>query len=114
MKQDLTDAERDEIRNEAHEQVAYEKTVIDATIMKSKFVIETLQAAGFCEEHVESMILPIMVASHLQQISDTLNTMGIANDTQMNTLEEIREQLEFIDISITNLGEAAGHIADKK
>ena len=96
MKPELTQEEREEIEGAASEQVKYEKTVVDATVAKSRFVIETLQAAGYCEEHVESMVQPIMLASVLQQISDVL--------LDMRTIQEgMAEQLEIIDNTLEGL-----------
>ena len=97
------DKVNEEYAEEARKQVAYEKNIVDTTVMKSKYVVETLQAAGYCEEHVERMIEPVLLASILQQFYDVFLDMQAAQEAMLKTQQEISQQLEIIDNSLSNI-----------
>ena len=69
-------------------QVEYEKSVVDTCIVKSRYVIEALQEAGFCDEHIGPMADTIMTASILQQQFDVLLDLKEHMENISNSLAE--------------------------
>lgn len=100
MSYEPTDEERAIIREEARQQVAYEKSVVESMVMKTHFIKETLTAAGYCDEHAATMVDTILIASALQQQADSLHDIDEKFEAYLSGLdqglEQIRDELKAV------------------